>query len=104
MLTLKFSVEAQKLSADFGDVRIVRGTKNFLKCAFDFKDSSWSGCKIAAVFEVPGQNEYPVAVSHGTCMVPEEVTDGKNFKLKLIGVNRIGYKIVTNKILITQGG
>lgn len=105
MLVLNYIVDGQKLKAVNADNSIVRGTKGFLKCSFDFQDREWNNCKVAAVFEVPGGEQYPVAVSRDrTCPVPDEVTDGKSIKLHLIGVNRIGYKITTNKILITQGG
>lgn len=102
MRILEFSVDKQKLvkSGDFSG--IVSGSKGYLKCKFNFISEDWTACKVVAVFK-HNNEEYAVAVNNDrTCMVPNEVTDGRCFKIKMVGVKGKDYSITTNKVLISQ--
>ena len=103
MRNLQFVVEGQKLSPTGDFSGIVRGTKNYLRCQFKFVDTDWSGMVVAAVFEKRGI-EYPVLIdSNRTCVIPEDVTSEKSFRLNLIG--KTGNRIIkTNKLLLSQEG
>lgn len=104
MRTLQFSVSGQTLTKNGDFSKIVRGSKSYLKCYFVFEGDDWKNHKVAAVFENSNGDEYPVAVNYdGTCEVPNEITDSKYFKLKLVG-SKNEIRITTNKILISQEG
>ena len=104
MRTLHFTVDEQILSAS-DDVRdIVRGSKGYLRCQFAFDQDSWKKCNVIVAFESDSNTEHAVSLNRdGICNVPDEVTDGKHFKIRLIGVKK-QYRITTNKILVSQGG
>lgn len=103
MRTLQFSVDKQRLTKNGDFSKIVRGSKGYLKCYFIFEDDDWKNHKVAAIFE-NSNDEYPVAVKHdGTCEVPNEVTDSKYFKIRLVGLKN-ETRIITNKILVSQEG
>lgn len=98
MRTLKFSVSGQTLKkeGDFGG--IIAGSKGYLKCQFHTGDWDWKGAKKIALFD----EKYPVPIDQmQECMVPDEVTAGKSFKLRLIGQNG-STRIMTNPTLIEQ--
>lgn len=104
MRDLQFTVDEQTLSASGDILNIVRGSKGYLRCRFAFCQDSWKRCNVVVVFESESNTEYAVPLNRdGVCDVPDEVTDGKHFKIRLIGV-RGDYRITTNKILINQGG
>ena len=100
MRTLNFEVIGQKLTkvGDFSN--IIKGSKQYLRCEFSFSGTEWMKHKIVAIFEQDG-NEYPVAVLNSSCMVPDEVSNGAFFKMRLLGV-KDNYRINTNKVLIEQ--
>lgn len=103
MRLLNFNVNGQKLSKNGDFSGIVRGTKGYLKCSFNFDGEDWRNCKIAAVFKNRA-GEYPVAMSNERIvMIPPEITAEKSFKLWVVGM-KDGYKITTNKLLISQEG
>lgn len=98
MRELKFEVSGQALkkSGDFGG--IIAGSTNYLQCRFATSDTDWLRCKKAAVFN----DEYACALDNALCcMVPDEVTAGKSFKVKLVG-QRGTTRITTNNLLIEQ--
>lgn len=102
MRTLQFSVDKQKLSKNGDFSGIIRGTKGYLKCDFAFNSNDWAGYKVVAVFE-KNKEEFAVAVRSGSCTIPNEVTDGSYFKVRLVGA--IGdNRITTNRVLISQEG
>lgn len=102
MRNLQFTVNGQRLSKDGDFSNIVKGTKGYLKCIFNFEGNDWIGYKVVAVFW-NSKIEYAVPVLSNSCMVPDEVTDYSNFKMKLIGA-RDNCRITTNKVLISQEG
>ena len=106
MRVLPFKISNQQIVKNGDFTHIIKGTKNYLQCKFEFENSEdWYGCTIIAAFENQ-RKECAVVVSNElTCMVPNEMTDSKYFKMKLIGVRdskRIN--INTNRVLISQEG
>ena len=103
MRTLQFIVDGQTLAKNNGFSNIIRGTKNYLKCSFEFKGADWSNCKIAVVFESKGL-EWPVALDiNRSCLVPEQMSDLPSFKVRLVG-RKGNYQITTNRLLVSQEG
>lgn len=104
MRVLPFKISNQQIVKDGDFTHITKGTKNYLQCKFEFENSEdWHGCTIIAAFENQ-QKECAVVVSNElTCMVPNEMTDSKYFKMRLIGV-RDSKRINTNRVLISQEG
>lgn len=103
MRILTFSIEGQKLYK-YGDFsHIVRNTKQYLKCSFNFVDADWSKYKRIAVFEFE-DNEYAIPIAgDNTCVVPDEVTDRRYFKLKVVGVKKDGTLTTTKEIIEQEG-
>lgn len=101
MRILKFNVDNQKLEkvGDFSG--IIRGSKKYLKCLFCFDGDTWHELRKIAVFENTN-GEYAVRLlSDGTCLIPDEVTDGSFFRIKVVGIAR-NTKVFTNKELVCQ--
>lgn len=98
---LAFVVDGQTLrkdpSCNFDG--IVSGTHGYLYATFDFS-REWDGCKVAASFFHNGE-EHAEPVINGHCNVPDEVLDGRLFKVKLIGVRK-GYRITTTTCSVKQ--
>lgn len=103
MRILYFEINGQTLRKIDNFSGIIKGSKQYLKCHFAVKDSEWTGMGMVAVFE-NSYGSYAVAIQKdGSCMVPDEVTDGSYFKVSVVGVSK-SKKITTNKELINQGG
>ena len=95
---LKFAVEGQQLAKHGNFTGVTAGSKGYLRCRFEQSDPEWLMAKKIAVFN----DEYAVTVSaEGECAVPDEVTDGKSFKVYLAGQNG-KTRMITNKVLIEQ--
>lgn len=87
MRTLKFAVNAQKISpdpnCDFSG--IVPGTAGYLKAHFSFSPE-WSGmAKVAEFRKYTCDSPIPVPIIRGECIVPKEVTGGKVWHVKIVG-------------------
>jgi hypothetical protein len=98
MRMLNFTVEGQRLKkeGDFSGIRA--GSVNYLKCQFRSGDEDWKRSKKAAVFN----DIYPVSLDETqSCMVPEEVSGDRSFRVQLVGQNG-KTRIVTNAVLIEQ--
>lgn len=82
---------------------MARGTKNYLCCKFTFSDDTdWRDCILVAAFENQYGLESAALVGDDyTCTIPDDITDSKYFKIKLIGVTD-EKQITTNKELISQ--
>lgn len=102
MRTLKFLVEGQNLkkdpTCDFSG--IVKGSKGYLQCNFDFS-IEWNRCKVVASFWDYDKEIDAAIVSHGMCRIPDSVTGLRKFKISLTGVKDV-YQITTNKVRIDQ--
>lgn len=98
MRTLTFAVDGQKLTKHGDFAGIAAGSKGYLKCRFELQGSDWVKAKKIALFN----GEYPAVVDGaGECLVPDDVTDGRSFKLYLAGQNGT-MRMVTNQVLIEQ--
>ena len=101
MRTLNFNIENQKLKKDGDFSGIIRGSKQYLRCFFSFDGDTWNGLRKIAVFENLN-GEHAVDLSRdGSCIVPDEVTDGSFFRVKMVGIGK-NTKIFTNKELVCQ--
>lgn len=56
--------------------------------------------KVASFYD-DEDNEHAVRITDGECEVPDEVTDGKYFKIKLFG-KKDNMRISTNSIIVRQ--
>lgn len=98
MRRLLFSVDGQSLRKEGDFTGIIAGSRDYLTCHFGLTASDWLRAKKVAVFN----DKYAVAVDEACeCRVPNEVTDRKSFKLRLIGQNGT-VRIATNAVLIEQ--
>lgn len=106
MRTLKFAVNAQKITpdpnCDFSG--IVPGTAGYLKAHFTFS-SEWAGMVKVAEFRSHLYDEpvVPVPIINNECMVPSEVTGGKAWYIKVIG-KRGNVLIPTGNCRVRQEG
>ena len=102
MRVLNFDVIEQKLQknpkSDFSG--IIRGSKGYLQCSFSLS-KEWKGCKVAASFWYYDKEIDAAPVINGTCMIPDSVTDYREFEISLVGVRK-GYRITTNRVKIEQ--
>lgn len=102
MRVLPFKITKQQIVKNGDFTHIAKGTKNYLQCKFEFENTEdWRGCKIIAAFENQIREAAAVVSDDLTCMVPNEMTDSKYFKIRLIGV-RGKNRINTNKELVSQ--
>lgn len=107
MRELKFTVNKQKLSKDGDYSHIVKGSKSYLKCCVTFDDNDWIKYRKIAVFFDDNKKEYARKIEpDGTCNVPDEVTDGSYFKMKIVGVlpTDTDKRIYTTTEVISQEG
>ena len=102
MRVLNFDVIEQKLQknpkSDFSG--IIRGSRGYLQCSFNLS-KEWSGCKIAASFWHYDKEIDAAPVINGTCMIPDSVTDYREFEVSLVGI-RDSYRITTNRVKVEQ--
>lgn len=107
MRTLRFIVDGQIIrpdpDCDFSG--LVPGSEKYLKAKFTFS-SEWNNCvKVVAFWSRMGE-EYPPQKLQGgvSCDIPSEALESKYFKIQVIGKNKDGFKITTNKLEICQNG
>lgn len=102
MRVLNFDVIEQKLQknpkSDFSG--IIRGSRGYLQCSFSLS-KEWANCKIAASFWRFEQEIDAAPVIGGNCVIPDSVTDYREFELSLVGVRK-GYRITTNRVRVEQ--
>lgn len=98
MREINFEVNEQRILKKSASP-IVRGSKGYLKARFHFSND-WKGFKKIASFYDEYNREHAVRVdSTESCMVPDEVTDGQFFIVKLTGV--LGNsRITTHKVKV----
>lgn len=98
MRRLLFSVDGQHLAKQGDFSGITAGSRGYLKCCFGVNGSDWRGAKKVALFN----EAYAVAVDEALeCCVPDEVTGGKSFKVRMIGQNDT-MRVTTNAVLVEQ--
>lgn len=98
MRVLHFVVDSQTLKKDGDFSNIVSGSKGYLACEFSLSDRDWSDALKIALFD----NKIPIKMGRdNVCYVPDEVTDGRSFKLRLVGKKGLSI-ITTNNVLVEQ--
>lgn len=98
MRKLMFAVEGQKLSKQGDFSGIMAGSKGYLCCHVQLRDNDWLYSKKVMVFN----DEYAVALNADfECTVPDDVTDGRSFKVQLIGQTG-KTRMKTNPVLVEQ--
>lgn len=100
MRELRFKVSGQTLrkAGDFS--RIVTGSRGFLRCRFDF-DETWNGFAKAAAFTGEDGAEHAERIVNGQCAVPDDVTAGDSFTVRVVG-KRDGAKAETTAATVRQ--
>lgn len=83
MRTLSFVVDKQNLSKHGDFDGLVAGTKGYLHAWFRFSND-WAGSKRVAVFTCD-KGTYPMLITGGTCVIPDEVTACSTFKVHVVG-------------------
>ena len=105
MRTLRFSVESQKIrhdpNCDFSG--LVSGTAGYLKASFKFS-KEWSGMvKVAEFRKYLCSEPISVPIINNECAVPDTVTGGKAWYVKIVG-KRGGVIIPTGNCKVEQEG
>ena len=90
MRKLMFAVEGQKLSKQGDFSGIMAGSKGYLCCHVQLRDNDWLYAKKVMVFNADFE-----------CTVPDDVTDGRSFKVQLIGQTG-KTRMKTNPVLVEQ--
>jgi len=106
MRTLRFIVEDQilKRDPDCNFDNLVPGTDGYLQAEFRFSPE-WNGStRVAAFYSTMGREYPPQLLKDGkTCMIPAEACAKQTFNIQVIG-KKDGYKILTNKVAVSQMG
>lgn len=105
MRTLKFKVDGQIITkhpdCDFSD--LVPGTEGYLKAEFVFSDE-WKDMIKVAKFIRNGHECTPQRLEDGTsCMIPSEALTSRQFKIGVLGKNKIT-RLTTNLEEVVQNG
>lgn len=100
MRELAFTVSGQTLrkAGDFSG--IVTGSQGFLRCRFDF-DQTWDGFAKVAAFTAGDGSEHAERITGGTCPVPDAVTSGDSFTVRVVG-KRDGARAETTAATVRQ--
>lgn len=96
---LNFKVSGQKIEKNGNFSHLAKGTRGYLRAAFDCS-AEWDRCMKAAVF-FAGENEYPVPIVNCECDVPDEAAAQDIWGVKLVG-EKDGFRITTNKVEVVQ--
>ncbi len=103
MRVLQFALKEQKLLKQGDFSGITAGSRGYLKCCFAAEDNDWRMAKKVAVF---GDGVLVKLDGSGECMVPDEMTDRKSFKVKVAGERTLPggktVRMMTNAVLIEQ--
>lgn len=98
-MNVRIRVIGQRLSFNSNAVRIVSGSKNFVKFIFSYT-SDWEPLSKYAQF-VQGDSSYVVEIeSDNTCYLPDSITDG-DFVLSLYGVGGDDEDIIATTTTLT---
>ena len=101
METIRFKTCGQRLSRIAPNGKPEAGSKGCLDASFDL-DERWAGMKVAARFFDQNGHEYAAFLDgDSVCKVPDEVTDGRLFKVSLKGVGD-GRTYNTNAVTVLQ--
>lgn len=105
MRTLRFVVDAQKISpdpsCDFSG--IVPGTAGYLHAAFEFS-VEWRGLAKVAEFRRYSTDEvFPAKIINGECVIPAETLRGKKWYVNVVG-KRGNIRMTTDRAEVKQEG
>lgn len=105
MRTLRFTVDAQKISpdpsCDFSG--IVPGTAGYLKAHFSFS-SEWRGLAKVAEFRRYSTDEvFPAKIINGECEIPADALRGKKWYVNVVG-KRGNIRMTTDRAEVKQEG
>ena len=103
MRILPFILNGQKLSKNGDFSHIIRGTKGYLKCEFDFKGIDWIGYNRICVFNFKNKEYAKKISSNNMCMIPDEITDEKYFKIKVVGIKGDDVIYSTTELIEQEG-
>lgn len=100
---LNFKVKGQSIEK-VGDFEgLVANSKGYLKAVFQFSDD-WAFTNKVAIFETNGCTKYSPVIS-GIADIPDECLEYNNIYVSVEGRrSKDGYRIVTDKVKITQKG
>ena len=99
MRNIEFNVSEQTLTKKPSSP-IVRGSKGYLRATFHFSND-WKGFKrIALFYDERGKENAVFIDSADSCPVPDEVTDGNNFRLSVTGI--LGNRRITTEVYIIR--
>ena len=102
MISLTFEVNKQILKKSNDFPKVIRGSKGILECQFIFGDE-WANYAVSAIFQDSTRSVVEmVTVIDSTCKIPDSVTDGKYFFIKLIGAKSTEQYTYTNTIIVDQ--
>lgn len=105
MRTLRFIVDAQKISPDpsCDFTGIVPGTAGYLKAHFSFS-SEWRGlAKVAEFRRYDIDEAVPAKIINGKCEIPAETLRGKKWYVNVVG-KRGNIRITTDRAEVKQEG
>lgn len=105
MRTLRFDVDAQKISpdpaCDFSG--IVPGTAGYLHAKFEFSPE-WRGLAKVAEFRRYSTDEvFPEKIINGECVIPAEALRGKKWYVNVVG-KRGNIRMTTDRAEVKQEG
>lgn len=99
-MDIKFNIENQKVTrVNESENAPVSGSRNYLKCKFNFLTDEWLGIvKIASFKDEQGKeyNKYLGKGSIGECFVPHDALKGDYFRVSVYG----GDLLTTNEVVI----
>lgn len=106
MRILKFVVDGQNIikdpSCDFDN--LVPGTKGYLQAEFSFS-SEWNGCvKFVEFMGANSKDVHAVLLVNGKANIPDHIAERSVFGLRVVGENKAGFRLTTDKIIIRQKG
>ena len=96
-----FSVTGQTLVRTGEFDRVIRDSRGYIYCMFEFSDD-WEGTMRHAIFG-GGEKNYTVLLENDQCLAPWEVTDLPSFTVSVVGYKGEEVRITTNKYFITPG-
>lgn len=100
-MEIRFKANGPRLSRVAPGGKPGAGSKGCLTASFDL-DERWAGMKVAArFFDQRGREHAALIDGDSACKVPDEVTDGRLFKVSLKGVGD-GRIYNTNAVTVLQ--
>lgn len=93
------NVSGQTLTRAKPITEMVRDSRGYIYCAFEFSDD-WDGATRHAIFS-GADAHYIIILENDQCLVPWEVTDLPSFAVSVVGYKGEDVRITTNIITVT---